>query len=260
MFGKIKTFIKRHPVISVYLILCAVFAVMRVCGLPKVMVDLDVFVVIALMGVAFVSGGVAVIKYKKQIDMFIKKHFGKWLKKVGATIKINHLSYLFDEIELKRLASSIKNTGKLKLIGWENDARARIANEFCKVDSGEMELTSTKLAAIVAYSLADGTSRVQNMEIICDSIMDLLLNPRTYTVIEMYDPDDDCEELVLDIDPQKTVQGKKVELSDRNLILLRQEIISELMNYAVNPMNEHRMFMMAEQFQNAVNYRGAFKS
>ena len=260
MFGKIKTFIKRHPAISVYLILCAVFGLMRVCGLPKVMMDLDVFVWIASLGVTFALGVLTTLKYKAQIDMFIKKHFGEWLKKKGFSIKINHLDYLFNDVELKRLASSIKNTGKFKLIGWEEDARARIANEFCKEDSGEMELTSTKLAAIIAYSLADGTSRVQNMEVICDSIMNLLLNPRTYTVIEMYDPDDNSEELELDIDPQKTVMGKKVELSDRNLILLRQEIISELMNFAVAPMNEHRMNLMAEQFQNAVNYRGAFKS
>lgn len=258
MFGKVKTFIKRHPAISLYIILCMIFAVMRMFGLPKVMVDLDVFLYVTMMCAAFVAGGVTSVKYKAQIDMFIKKHFGKWLKKIGITIKINHLDYLFDKVEFKRLAASIKNKGKLKLVAWEKQARTRIANDFCRVESGEMELHSTYLAAIIAYSMTDGTDRVQNMEVICDSILDLLLNPRTYTVVEKYGIDDD--ELEFDIDPENIVWGKKVELSDRNFILLRQEIISELMNFAVVPLNDHRMRMMAEQFQNAVNYRGAFKS
>lgn len=260
MFGKVKTFFKRHLAIFAYLILCVIFAVMRMFGLPKVMVDLDVFVYVAMMGIAFVAGGVISVKYKAQIDMFIKKYCGKWLKKIGITIKVNHLGYLFDKIELKRLTSSIKNTGKIKLVSWEKQARTRIANDFCRVESGEMEISSNYLAAIIAYSMTDGSDRVQNMEVICDSILDLLLNPRMYTVIEKYGIDDDDDELELDIDPENIVWGKKVELSDRNLVLLRQEIISELMNFAVVPLSEHRMHLMAEQFQNAVNYRGAFKS
>ena len=256
MFGKVKTFIKRHPAISVYLFLCTIFAVMRMFGLPKVMVDLDVFVSVAMLGTAFAAGVVVTFKYRLQINQFCNKHFEKWLKKFGIDTRINHLSYLLDEIELKRLVSSIKNSRKFKLVKWEKHVRARIADKFCNVSYGAMELPSTELAAMIAYSLVDGTSCVQNMEVICDCILDLLLNPRKFNVIKKYGD----EEFELDIDPNYTVWGKKVELSERNLILLRQDIISELLNFAVIPLNEHRMYLMAEQFENAVSYRGAFKS